>query len=74
MSIVYPPPCANCAYEGESADLHNLIQIQTERIVKLERELAEALALLQMNEEYRKRASALIADQEDLLNRVINRL
>ena len=74
MSIIYPPPCSNCAYEGEAADLHNLIQVQTERIVQLERELAEALALLQMNEEYRKRASALIADQEDLLNRVINRI
>ena len=74
MSIIYPPPCSNCAYEVEAADLHNLIQVQTERIVQLERELAESLALLQMNEEYRKRASALLADQQDLLNRVINRL
>ena len=74
MSIIYPPPCSNCAYEGEAADLHNLIQVQTERIVQLERELAEAIELLKMNDEYRKRATALIADQEDLLNRVINRL
>ena len=74
MSIVYPPPCSNCAYEVEAADLHNLIQVQTERIVQLERELAEALALLQMNEEYRRRASALLAQQEELITSVINRL
>lgn len=74
MSIIYPPPCSNCNYESESAELHSFIQVQTERIVQLERELAEALALIQMNEEYRKRASALLADQEDFINRLINRL